>query len=165
MDIVTDPDSGQLRPVIPRIWEGIPPRNKNFTGRVDVLNQLRSRVTSKITAVLPSEESPPQALQGLGGVGKTAVAIEYAWKYRIDYDLVCWIRADQMPLVRSSLAALATQLGLVPSASGIDLTRSEEHTSELQSHVNLVCRLLLEKKKKNILYVFVVKKKEKYIDY
>src|SRR5690242_21096171 len=29
--------------------------------------------------------------------------------------------------------------------------RSEEHTSELQSHVNLVCRLLLEKKKKKIL--------------
>src|SRR5260370_5463400 len=28
-------------------------------------------------------------------------------------------------------------------------TRSEEHTSELQSHLNLVCRLLLEKKKKN----------------
>src|SRR6201746_2897481 len=28
------------------------------------------------------------------------------------------------------------------------VTRSEEHTSELQSHVNLVCRLLLEKKKK-----------------
>src|SRR5438477_11911738 len=34
-------------------------------------------------------------------------------------------------------------------ASGV---RSEEHTSELQSHVNLVCRLLLEKKKKNIQY-------------
>src|SRR5438477_3786835 len=31
----------------------------------------------------------------------------------------------------------------------VTLTRSEEHTSELQSHVNLVCRLLLEKKKKN----------------
>src|SRR5260370_2291443 len=29
--------------------------------------------------------------------------------------------------------------------------RSEEHTSELQSHLNLVCRLLLEKKKKNLL--------------
>src|SRR4051812_49929644 len=29
-----------------------------------------------------------------------------------------------------------------------ELHRSEEHTSELQSHVNLVCRLLLEKKKK-----------------
>src|SRR5690242_21475328 len=31
--------------------------------------------------------------------------------------------------------------------------RSEEHTSELQSHVNLVCRLLLEKKKKNTMYI------------
>src|SRR5690242_21430381 len=30
----------------------------------------------------------------------------------------------------------------------VTLNRSEEHTSELQSHVNLVCRLLLEKKKK-----------------
>src|SRR5260370_20174470 len=30
--------------------------------------------------------------------------------------------------------------------------RSEEHTSELQSHLNLVCRLLLEKKKKHIIY-------------
>src|SRR5690242_21419415 len=32
--------------------------------------------------------------------------------------------------------------------AGDSRTRSEEHTSELQSHVNLVCRLLLEKKKK-----------------
>src|SRR5256885_3845617 len=34
-----------------------------------------------------------------------------------------------------------------PSVSGCVLTRSEEHTSELQSPCNLVCRLLLEKKK------------------
>src|SRR6266480_8100323 len=38
--------------------------------------------------------------------------------------------------------------------------RSEEHTSELQSHVNLVCRLLLEKKKKKHLCFFVCKKKK-----
>src|SRR5438477_8390530 len=35
------------------------------------------------------------------------------------------------------------------------LVRSEEHTSELQSHVNLVCRLLLEKKKTNRLHTRV----------
>ncbi len=121
---VTVPDSSQRSWSTPRIWEGVPPRNKNFTGRVDILEQLRRRVASKITAVLPLEESLPQALQGLGGVGKTAVAIEYAWRYRADYDLVCWIRADQMPLVRSSLAGLATALGLEPSATGIDLTTS-----------------------------------------
>src|SRR5260370_3537420 len=39
----------------------------------------------------------------------------------------------------------------------LPLNRSEEHTSELQSHLNLVCRLLLEKKK--------TKKKDTYITY
>src|SRR5260370_11096799 len=34
------------------------------------------------------------------------------------------------------------------------VTRSEEHTSELQSHLNLVCRLLLEKKKHNICHIY-----------
>src|SRR5690242_20831229 len=37
---------------------------------------------------------------------------------------------------------------LAASTKSSTTTRSEEHTSELQSHVNLVCRLLLEKKKK-----------------
>src|SRR5437773_8405093 len=42
-------------------------------------------------------------------------------------------------------------------------TRSEEHTSELQSHHDLVCRLLLEKKKKKRLSIFINKKKKKKI--
>src|SRR5438477_4808948 len=42
-------------------------------------------------------------------------------------------------------------------------TRSEEHTSELQSHVNLVCRLLLEKKKKNKKKIHLINIKSKYI--
>src|SRR6266513_3632739 len=37
------------------------------------------------------------------------------------------------------------------------LLRSEEHTSELQSRFDLVCRLLLEKKKKNITTLFTIK--------
>src|SRR6267142_4295317 len=41
--------------------------------------------------------------------------------------------------------------------------RSEEHTSELQSHVNLVCRLLLEKKKKYLNIPFYMIKKQKLI--
>src|SRR5260370_13260950 len=39
-----------------------------------------------------------------------------------------------------------------PKAAGHFSCRSEEHTSELQSHLNLVCRLLLEKKKKKRRY-------------
>src|SRR5260221_10640509 len=42
----------------------------------------------------------------------------------------------------------ASRIGLIPDAGGTYTLRSEEHTSELQSHSDLVCRLLLEKKKK-----------------
>src|SRR5438132_8100162 len=53
---------------------------------------------------------------------------------------------------------------LVPAAGAVDVTgrvpatgvRSEEHTSELQSHSDLVCRLLLEKKKKKHLLILPV---------
>src|SRR5260370_24181821 len=47
------------------------------------------------------------------------------------------MRATSIPATRSSSTEISSEL---PS-------RSEEHTSELQSHLNLVCRLLLEKKK------------------
>src|SRR5438477_9054680 len=49
------------------------------------------------------------------------------------------------------IGALAIRMEVQMEAEDVDAitgdTRSEEHTSELQSHVNLVCRLLLEKKK------------------
>src|SRR5215211_9441234 len=50
----------------------------------------------------------------------------------------------------------------VPSRQGVHLPhRSEEHTSELQSHSDLVCRLLLEKKKKKKIKKYKKKKKKK----
>src|SRR5438477_6127135 len=51
------------------------------------------------------------------------------------------VRANVWPLLES---------GAVKPVIHATFPRSEEHTSELQSHVNLVCRLLLEKKKKTI---------------
>lgn len=108
----------------PAIWGSIPQRNKNFTGRDEILARLREGLSSSVTAVLPrglQETVLPHALQGMGGVGKTQVAIEYAYRYRAEYDLVWWIPADQPTLVRSSLAALAPQLGLPPAtASGVE---------------------------------------------
>src|SRR5690242_21380205 len=46
------------------------------------------------------------------------------------------------------LISTVVPAGTARSPTFVSRTRSEEHTSELQSHVNLVCRLLLEKKKK-----------------
>jgi len=70
-----------------------PQRNKNFTGRLDILHRLRGGLASDVTAVVPT------ALQGFGGVGKTQVAIEYAWRYTSEYDLVWWISSDPIPRV------------------------------------------------------------------
>src|SRR5690242_21009192 len=48
----------------------------------------------------------------------------------------------------------ANSFSLLRMSSGLTLpTKIGKHTSELQSHVNLVCRLLLEKKKKTIYYI------------
>src|SRR2546427_9760566 len=59
---------------------------------------------------------------------------------------------DALPISSASASGPAEWLGSVVCSSPADLrflrTRSEEHTSELQSQSNLVCRLLLEKKKK-----------------
>jgi tetratricopeptide (TPR) repeat protein len=120
---MTVPD-GRMRPSIPAIWGGVPTRNKNFTGRGDILARLRDSVSSRITAVLPEKDPNdplPQGVHGMGGVGKTAIAIEYTHRFASDYDLVWWIPADQLASVRGSLATLAARLHLeAQPAAGID---------------------------------------------
>src|SRR5260370_4508580 len=56
--------------------------------------------------------------------------------------------ADPTPQATAYFEAIRNEFGL-------DGHRSEEHTSELQSHLNLVCRLLLEKKKNHIKHACV----------
>src|SRR5205809_6176605 len=58
------------------------------------------------------------------------------------------LRAASDPLIRPIEARLVRAGGNPVHAARFDGTRSEEHTSELQSRLHLVCRLLLEKKKK-----------------
>src|SRR5260370_7174785 len=58
---------------------------------------------------------------------------------------------EEQILVSNKNLSLVGEEGAVlkaPAGMTRSLARSEEHTSELQSHLNLVCRLLLEKKKK-----------------
>jgi tetratricopeptide (TPR) repeat protein len=128
---MTVPEASMPRGGIPAIWGDVPTRNKNFTGRDDILDRLREGASSRVTAVLPESGSrtsesdrgnqTPQGVHGLGGVGKTAIAIEYAYRYRSDYDLVWWVAADQLPTARGSLAALAQRLGIEASpTAGVD---------------------------------------------
>lgn len=89
------------------IWGGVPPRNPNFTGRVALLDELNERLEpGEMTAVLP------QALHGLGGVGKSQLAVEYAYRNRARFDVIWWIPAEQSVSIASSLAELGKRLEL-----------------------------------------------------
>jgi tetratricopeptide (TPR) repeat protein/cellulose biosynthesis protein BcsQ len=90
----------------PAIWN-VGPRNATFTGRGAALEQLRDQLLRRGQSVIV-----PQALYGLGGIGKTQVALEYAHRFRADYDVVWWISAEFKERVNSSLAELADSLDI-----------------------------------------------------
>ncbi|RKS73170.1 tetratricopeptide repeat protein [Actinomadura pelletieri DSM 43383] len=95
----------------PAVWGKVPLRNKNFTGRGELLESLRSKIEESSTTVAL------HALHGMGGVGKTQMAIEYAWRYQDWYDLIWWVPADQPMMIRSALAQLAPFLDLPQAAA------------------------------------------------
>src|SRR6266540_7508641 len=68
---------------------------------------------------------------------------------------------DALPIWSARSGRIVPSLDSVPACGSFGQTRSEEHTSELQSHHDLVCRLLLEKKKKKIKKNIIKKKKKK----
>src|SRR4051812_49575374 len=74
-----------------------------------------------------------------------------------------WIVAASFLPLSPLVFTIDVALGLVLLAEFVLAPRSEEHTSELQSHVNLVCRLLLEKKKKKKQKVSHVSRKYHYV--
>jgi tetratricopeptide (TPR) repeat protein len=90
----------------PQVIGGRPRRNMAFTGRRPLIERLRDSLLAGTTAVLP------QALYGLGGVGKTQVALEYAYRFESDYDLVWWINAAERTQIRQDLSRLAGHLGV-----------------------------------------------------
>ena len=83
----------------------IPTRNLNFTGRDKDLRQLRDELRNRRMAVFQ-----PLILHGLGGVGKTQVALEYAHRFRADYYIIWWINCAQAQYVDASLGNLGQQL-------------------------------------------------------
>ncbi len=83
-------------------------RNTLFTGREDVLFNLHQSLRAGGTTAL----TQPQAISGLGGIGKTQTAIEYAYRYQNDYEAVLWIKADSYETFQSDLLTLAHSLQL-----------------------------------------------------
>ncbi|HEV2655424.1 MAG TPA: hypothetical protein VGT82_10710, partial [Ktedonobacteraceae bacterium] len=65
-------------------------RNPFFTGREQVLSDLHAMLLASASAALVQ----PPAISGLGGIGKTQTAIEYAYRYQAEYSAVLWMQAS-----------------------------------------------------------------------
>lgn len=107
------------------IWGNVPNRNLGFTGREDLLQAVRDALVSGDRAVV-------QALHGMGGVGKTQIAIEYTHRHADDYEIVWWLNADNAALLSEQFAALATKLGCADPGTPLPLLRQALH-EELRS--------------------------------
>ncbi|WP_236671412.1 tetratricopeptide repeat protein, partial [Streptomyces sp. 7-21] len=80
-----------------------------FVGRKDELTELRRMLTDQGEAAV-TQASGIRAIHGLGGIGKSTLALHYAHTYRRAYTLVWWINAASTEQIVTGLAGLATRL-------------------------------------------------------
>ncbi len=90
----------------PPIWHVPHDENPLFTGREQILQQLHDTLLSQDAVVVT------QTLSGLGGIGKTQLAVKYCHDYRQEYKAVLWARADPPELLVSDLLDIAKLLKL-----------------------------------------------------
>ena len=83
-------------------------RNPYFTGREDILEDLHE----KFRTAKAANWTKVYAISGLGGIGKTQVALEYAYRYAHEYQAVLWARAESREVLISDFAAIAVLLHL-----------------------------------------------------
>jgi hypothetical protein len=91
---------------LPPVWNVPYRRNPDFTGREQPLADLASQLSQGAATAIT------QALQGGGGVGKTALAVEYAYRHRSEFDAVWWVQAEGLATLVGDLAGLAVALRL-----------------------------------------------------
>jgi tetratricopeptide (TPR) repeat protein len=119
-DVISQKDAG-----LPAIWNVPHHPNMNFTGRETLLTELHRSLTSEARAALV------QAITGLGGVGKTQIAVEYAYRYARQYQLIWWLRAETQEALISDYARLAEEL---------ELKTADISSQEVLAH--MACRAL-----------------------
>ncbi|CAM5651175.1 hypothetical protein SVIOM342S_08078 [Streptomyces violaceorubidus] len=94
----------------PALLVNVPLRNTSFVGRQGLLRAVEEQLSSQDTAAVL-----PHALHGLGGVGKSQLALEYIYTHQHDYKVICWIPAERESLILATLASLAARLGIAPA--------------------------------------------------
>ena len=91
----------------PALLVNVPLRNTSFVGQQALLRAVEEQLGAQHTAaVLP---------HGLGGVGKSQLALAYVYTHQHDYRVIWWIPAERESLILAALASLVAQLGVAPT--------------------------------------------------
>lgn len=89
--------------------------NTRFWGREEVLKVIDAALDPSIRATCLKS----LALHGMGGVGKTQIALQYANKSRDRFNVVLWVAAESSISIGQSFLGIARDLGLIKSAEEI----------------------------------------------
>ncbi len=95
-----------------RIWNVPHAWNRFFVGRGHLLDRLHDGFAAGTGSVALT-----QSIQGLGGVGKTQLAVQFAYKHSADYEGVWWLRAESPVTLAADYAKLAVRLELPAAAT------------------------------------------------
>jgi tetratricopeptide (TPR) repeat protein len=98
-----------IQPVSLPLWTLPYRRNPVFTDRKEILTELHQGFTSGQNIALRM-----QTLHGSEGVGKTAIAVEYACRFRYEYQAILWLNTSSPELLSANLVTLTDQLGSSP---------------------------------------------------
>lgn len=94
---------------VERTWSIPFPRNPFFTGRQAILEQIDTLLSSQQAA----QTIQAIALSGLAGIGKTQLAVEYAYRSQDRYRTLLWAKADTREVLLADIAGLCRILGLL----------------------------------------------------
>jgi hypothetical protein len=97
------------RPRFPVAEHNLPQPNRTV-GRMAELEALMQALAATGRGAI----TQPRAITGLGGIGKTQLALAYAYTHLADYDLIRWLRAEEPTALAADYAGLAPALGLDP---------------------------------------------------
>ncbi|TPX16451.1 uncharacterized protein E0L32_003745 [Thyridium curvatum] len=85
------------------------PKNPKFSGRKDMLAQIQTTLNPASS----SSSMQSMALFGMGGVGKTQTALQFAYQSLDDFEVVLWVAADNAISIGQSFGTIASELGLL----------------------------------------------------
>jgi RNA binding exosome subunit len=129
----------------------VPPKNINFIGRTGLLGEIDKYFSPETSHALIG------VICGLGGIGKSSVALEYAWTRRSNYKIIYWFHAEQRSPLLTEYRNLAKKFGLTQGKEPLESIAMElkdwlERTENLQKSI---CQRVITSQSSGLLTILL----------